>query len=88
MHLAQKTAIMPTILDVPLDTLEARDIKNHLYYLLGNLESGDAFATSGVHSKAPLPDLSLHGFGRIPLPLAERDADAICREPTDVDQGK
>ena len=65
----------------------AHDIKTALCNLLDDFKSGGSFATSGVCSEAPLPDLSLQGFGPIPLPLAERDADAICKERTEGDKG-
>ena len=52
------------------------------------IESAGSFPTSGVYSEAPLPDLVLEGFGPIPLPLAERDADALCKKPTKGDEGK
>ncbi len=61
------------------------EIKTALCNLLDGIESGSSFATSGVYSEAPLPDLHLRGFGTIPLPLTERDADAICNPRTQVD---
>ena len=71
----------------PRDSKNAQDIKSALCNLLEGVESGGSFATFGVCPEAPLPDLSLHGFGPIPLPLAQRDADAICKEPTEDDKG-
>ena len=62
---------------------EARNLKTALSNCLDRLDSGGAFATTGVHTEAPLPDLSLPGFGPIPLPLAERDASAISEERTE-----
>ena len=70
------------------NTKDAHDTKTAPSNLLDSIESGGSFATSGVFSLAPLPDLSLHGFGPIPLPLAQRDGDAICKERTEDDEGK
>lgn len=64
------------------------DIKTAICNLLNHFESGGSFATSGVCPEAPLPDLSLEGYGPIPLPLAPRDADAICQERTEGEKGK
>ncbi len=63
-------------------------MKTALCDLLDGIESGGSCATSGVFSQAPLPDLSLKGYGPIPLPLAQRDADAICKEQAGSDEGK
>ncbi|KAL9067195.1 MAG: hypothetical protein Q9161_007091 [Pseudevernia consocians] len=73
--------------DVPFKELNAGDTKNALYNLLYELESGGTFATSGVYAEAPLPGLSLTGFGEIPLPLAERDACAILKKQAAINQG-
>lgn len=70
------------------NTQNARDIKKALHNLLENIESGGSFATSGVYSEAPLPDLVFEGFGSIPLPLVERDADALCKERTEDGKGR
>ena len=59
-------------------------IKHTVCELLDGIDSGCSFATFGVYSEAPLPDLSLQGYGAIPLPLTKRDIDAICKE---VDNG-
>lgn len=78
--------------DTPFDhprsrnTQNAQDTKNALYDLLENIESGGAFATYGVFFEAPLPDLVLKGYG--PIPLAQRDADALCKERTEDNKGK
>ena len=74
--------------DVPFKDLNAGDTKNALYNLLYELESGGTFATSGVYAEAPLPGLSLTGFGEIPLPLAERDACAILKKQAAINQGQ
>lgn len=66
---------------------KAHDVKHAICRLLDNFESGGTFATSGVYSEAPLPDLSLQGYGGIPLPLAQRDAEAICKERTEGEHG-
>lgn len=71
-----------------LETEDSCDIRIALGNLLGDFESGGSFATSGVYSEAPLPDLSLQGYGGIPLPLAQRDAEAICKERTEGELGK
>ena len=44
------------------------------------MNSGGTFATSGIYAEAPLPGLSLTGFGEIPLPLTERDTCAIIKK--------
>lgn len=64
------------------------DIKNNICEFLDGIESGCSFATSGVFSEAPLPDLYLNGYGSIPLPLAHRDVNNICKERTKGDDGK
>ena len=64
------------------------DIKEALQELLENIESAGSFATSGFYSEAPLPGLSLEGYGPIPVPLAERDVEAICKENIEGDVGK
>ena len=58
------------------------DIKTAIFNLLNYFKSGGSFTTWGVYSEAPLPDLSLEGYGAIPLPLTQRDVEAICRERT------
>lgn len=74
--------------NAPFKDLNASDTKMVLHNALENIKSGGSFATSGVYSEAPVPDLSLEGFGPIPLPLAERDAEAICKEQIEGDKGK
>ena len=68
--------------------MDADDLKNALCKSLDNVEGGGSFATSGFYSEAPLPGLSLEGYGSIPLPLAERDVEAICKERVEGDVGK
>ncbi len=70
------------------DNEKARGIKDALCNLLDGIEGGGSFATSGAFAGAPLPDLSLKGYGPIPLPLAQRDTDAICKEHAGGDEGK
>ena len=60
------------------ETLIVDDIKHNICEFLDGIESGCSFATFGVYSEAPLPDLFLQGYGSIPLPLAERDIGNIC----------
>ena len=69
------------------EMLIADEIKSTLCELLDGIESGCSFATFGIFPEAPLPGLSLQGYGPIPLPLAERDVDAICKEQTEGDDG-
>ena len=63
------------------------DIKHTICEVLDGIDSGCSFATSGVYPEAPLPDLSLKGYGPLPLPLAKRDVDTICKERTAGDNG-
>lgn len=53
-------------------------IKSDIGEFLDGIESGCSFATFGVLSEAPLPDLNLRAYGPIPLPLALRDVYGIC----------
>ena len=69
------------------ETLIVDDIKHTICEFLDGIDSGCSFATFGVFPEAPLPDLSLQGYGPIPLPLAQRDVDAICKERTEGDDG-
>lgn len=61
------------------------DVKGKICEFLDGIESGCSFATSGVFAQAPLPDLHLDGYGPIPLPLAHRDVNNICREGREGD---
>ena len=70
------------------DAETAQSYKDSLDGLLWRMEGGGSFAASGAYSKAPLPDLFLQGFGPVPLPLAQRDAEAICKERTAEDTGE
>lgn len=63
------------------------DIKYTICEILNGIDSGCSFATFGSYSEAPLPDLVLKGYGPLPLPLAKRDMDAICKEQTGGDDG-
>lgn len=74
--------------NVPFRDLDADDTKNALYNLLDKSESGGTFATSGVYAEAPLPGLSVNGFGEIPLPLIKRDACAIIEKQAAIEKGK
>ena len=69
------------------NTKTAPDIKTALCNLLNRFEGGGSFATGGLYSEAPLPDLFLEGYGSIPLPLAERDVEGICRERREGEDG-
>ena len=69
------------------DTKPAPDIKTALCNLLNRFESGGSFATGGLYSEAPLPDLFLEGYGSIPLPLVERDVEGICQERMEGENG-
>lgn len=69
-------------------TDDASDIEIPLCKFLNGIESGGSFATTGVYSQAPLPDLFLQGYGPIPLPLAQRGFDEICEEQTEDHTGK
>ena len=70
------------------ETLIVDDIKHTICEILDGIESGCSFATFGAFPEAPLPDLFLQGYGPIPLPLAERDIDNICKERKEGDDGK
>lgn len=74
--------------DVPFKDLDPDSTKNALYNLLDEMESGGTFATSGVYAKAPLPGLSLTGYGEIPLPLVERDACVIIKKQAEIEKSK
>lgn len=67
--------------------LDPSEIRNALDDLLYNFESGGTFATAGTYPEAPLPGLSLRGFGPIPLPLTERDAYAIIKQRLEPGKG-
>lgn len=62
------------------EPLSARDVQSALCKLLDNIEGGGSIATSGVYSAAPLPGLFFQGYDPVPLPLAQCDADAICKD--------
>ena len=68
-------------------TLIVDDIRHNICEFLDGIESGCSFATVGVYSEAPLPDLFLQGYGPIPLPLTERDKCNICKERAEDDDG-
>ena len=70
------------------ETEDARELKTALCTFLDGIESGSSFATSGVYSEAPFPGLYTRGYGAISLPLAEHDADAMCKNRTEVDGSK
>ena len=69
------------------ETLIVDEIKHNICDFLDGIESGCSFATFGVYSEAPLPDLFLQGYGPIPLPLTYRDICNICRGRTEGDDG-
>ena len=81
------TSKIPSKNRIARETWIVDDVKLTIGELLDGIESGCSFATFGVFYEAPLPDLFLQGYGPIPLPLAERDVDAICRERTEGDDG-
>lgn len=73
---------------ITTDAWTMGDIKHNICEFLDGIKSGCSFATSGVFFEAPLPDLCLDGYGPIPLPLAHRDFNNICKERREGDAGK
>lgn len=67
---------------------DAVGIKEALCGLLDKIESGGSTVTAGVYPEAPLPDLFLRGYGPVPLPLTQRDAEGMCKERTEGDEGE
>ena len=68
-------------------TKRENDIKYTICEILNGIDSGCSFATFGSYSEAPLPALFLRGHGALPLPLAKRDINTICKERTEGDNG-
>lgn len=98
LHPCLRIAKMPrtkhTKKDVPLEgpepriTKDTQDTKSAICNLADDVESEGSFTTSGVYAEAPVPDLFVQGFGPFSLPLAKRDADAICEARTELDEGR